>query len=253
MLRHLVSLSIGIGVAAGVAAVLHFHGHCPLSQRANARFAPAAGEYVEARTASLFAGACHYNGELVTAGREALLAWHFDSGVADGLELSGLDAVAVVRADDNLKLAGERSSIVYVPSNLDEHERESLRAVLERHAQGALGEVREIRGADLKVDVEGEHYSVRVDGVAELDGSLDADRACCSMPQNVWYEPLAKLDERVVGKSETFAFHDASFGSPWTRHDANDTFVGKFSGVSICCEPAAKSCCTPPSRGDIAP
>ena len=33
-----------------------------------------AGTYVEARTASVFAGACHYNSELVTAGREALLA-----------------------------------------------------------------------------------------------------------------------------------------------------------------------------------
>ena len=34
------------------------------------------GDYVEARTASVFAGACHYNGELTTTGREAELAWH---------------------------------------------------------------------------------------------------------------------------------------------------------------------------------
>lgn len=32
------------------------------------------GDYVEARTASVFAGACHYNGELVTTGHEAVAA-----------------------------------------------------------------------------------------------------------------------------------------------------------------------------------
>jgi hypothetical protein len=182
-----------------------------------------------------------------------LLAWHFDSGVADGLELAGVDAVAVVRADENLKLAGERSSIVYVSSDLDEQERDVLRSVLERHARGALGDVREVRAADVAVDIAGERYSVRIDGVAELTGALDADRACCRMPQEVWYEPLAPIDGRVVGTSTTFAFHDPSFGPSWTRHDANDAFVGTFSGLSTCGEPQAKSCCAPSSRAALQP
>src|SRR5687767_11175075 len=38
------------------------------------------GEYVEVRTASVFAGACHYNGEVVTTGRDALMAWNVTSG-----------------------------------------------------------------------------------------------------------------------------------------------------------------------------
>src|SRR5947199_8469525 len=33
------------------------------------------GTYVEARTAEVFAGGCIMNGEAVTTGREALLAW----------------------------------------------------------------------------------------------------------------------------------------------------------------------------------
>ena len=32
------------------------------------------GDYVEVRTASVFAGACHYNGEVVTTGRDAMMA-----------------------------------------------------------------------------------------------------------------------------------------------------------------------------------
>jgi hypothetical protein len=33
------------------------------------------GRYVEVRTAAVFAGACHYNGEVVTRGRDAILAF----------------------------------------------------------------------------------------------------------------------------------------------------------------------------------
>lgn len=203
-----------------------------------------AGRYVEARTASVFAGACHYNGELVTDGREAVLAWHFDRGAEQGVELAGLEAVAVVRATENLKLtaldraesgrAAERRSIVYVPAALGERERDALVAAVRRHAADAIGEIVEVRGAELSVRFDGDAYRVEVAGAAEpaveLVGSLDADRACCRMPQNVWYEPLVPLSAPVVGKSETFAFRDAGFGSTWVRHDANDAFVGAFGG-----------------------
>src|SRR5437764_1172287 len=60
------------------------------------------GDYVEVRTASIFAGACHYNGELVTTGRDAVLAWNFTSGTWNGVDLAGLRAAAAVSSDANL-------------------------------------------------------------------------------------------------------------------------------------------------------
>ena len=45
------------------------------------------GDYVEVRTASVFAGACHFNGEVVTAGREAIMAWSFSAGTWNGTNL----------------------------------------------------------------------------------------------------------------------------------------------------------------------
>lgn len=47
------------------------------------------GDYVETRTASVFAGACHYNGELTTTGRDALMAWNVVSGSWRGVDLAG--------------------------------------------------------------------------------------------------------------------------------------------------------------------
>src|SRR6266851_8826683 len=60
------------------------------------------GDYVEVRTASVFAGACHFNGEVTTTGREALMAWSITSGKWKGVDLTGLRAIASVSADDNL-------------------------------------------------------------------------------------------------------------------------------------------------------
>src|SRR5256885_1180544 len=72
------------------------------------------GDYVEVRTASVFAGACHFNGEVVTAGREAMMAWNFAAGRWNGTDLSGLKAIAVVSADANLESdnAARRSEII---------------------------------------------------------------------------------------------------------------------------------------------
>src|SRR5947209_8653839 len=51
------------------------------------------GDYVEARTASVFAGACHYNGELVTTGEEAIAGWNVTSGYWKGANLTGVKAM----------------------------------------------------------------------------------------------------------------------------------------------------------------
>src|SRR5690349_5268594 len=73
------------------------------------------GDYVEARTASVFAGACHYNGELTTTGREAEMVWHVKEGVWNGTNISGLTVVASVVAEANLHDANAaRKSVLFV-------------------------------------------------------------------------------------------------------------------------------------------
>src|SRR5688572_7912758 len=72
-----------------------------------------AGQYVEARTASVFTGACHYNGELVTTGQQAVLAWHFSAGQWQGVDLTGVRAMAAVSSDANLgQNAARRTELV---------------------------------------------------------------------------------------------------------------------------------------------
>src|SRR6188472_4158686 len=72
------------------------------------------GDYVEVRTASVFAGACHYNGQVTTAGREATMAWNVTSGKWQGIDLTGVRVMAIISSDSNLgdKDAARQSEIV---------------------------------------------------------------------------------------------------------------------------------------------
>src|SRR5258708_27417744 len=72
------------------------------------------GDYVEAPTASVFAGACHYNGEVTTTGREALMVWNVTSGKWKGVDLVGVRAIASASADVNLshEQAGRRAELI---------------------------------------------------------------------------------------------------------------------------------------------
>ena len=88
-----------------------------------------AGDYVEVRTASVFAGACHYNGELMTTGREAVLAWQINSGAWQGTDLAGVRVLAVVSADANLADAqAARRAEVVVDSAATEAQASAVRA-----------------------------------------------------------------------------------------------------------------------------
>ncbi len=201
---------------------------------------PVAGLYVEARTASVFAGACHYNSEFVTGGRDALCAWRIESGVFAGVDLSGVAIALVVTSDANLDEGGPRRSTIHVDSgSVDSGSVDSGQAPQRAAAAvrwlattraGLVGEVVGVHSTPLQVAFEGEAYSVLASGRFELAGRALPDRACCAMPQNVWYAPLDPLESRLVGLDETFAVEAPELGRAWSRPGENAAFVGRFGG-----------------------
>ena len=76
------------------------------------------GDYVEARTASVFAGACHFNGEVVTTGNDAIMARNFTGGTWKATDLTGVRAMAAVSCAANLRddAASRKSELVIDPS-----------------------------------------------------------------------------------------------------------------------------------------
>jgi hypothetical protein len=187
------------------------------------------GDYVEARTASVFAGACHYNGELTTTGRDALLAWNVTAGSWDGVRLAGVRALAVVSADANLieTQAARRSELIVDSSATDAQADALLKAFKSRYAD-ALGQVVSVRRARVVFRHDGAAYFVGASAVA-LNVEALPDNLCCRMPQLVWYEPLVRLEGRKVGYTRKATYEGGPAGDAWERAGENGAFYGSFS------------------------
>jgi len=198
---------------------------------ASAIAAPAiSGDYVESRSLSVYAGACHYGGEAVTAGQEAILAWRIKGGAWDGQKLDGLTAVAVVNGPENLALNpnGHRT-LLYVDRSATPAQRDALVSLLSSRYSGMLGEVRAVRSAPVQFDGSDKIYRVRIPGAVYLA----ADKfpcAKCVMPHQVWYGPFVPLKGAQVARALRTEFKaSAPQFSTWSKDEANSAYIGEFS------------------------
>jgi len=182
------------------------------------------GRYVEARTASVMAGACHYNGEVVTRGRDAVMAFRIDKGRSGALDLQGVKAVAMVTSPDNLMNGAERRTVLVLDSAASDAQADAAAAELKSRYAKAFGTV-EVRRAPVSFVEKDGRLEVEAEGYASLSVQALADRACCKMPHLVWYEPLVPVADRQVGytvKAESKAF------TPWLDSGENTAFHGTF-------------------------
>jgi hypothetical protein len=187
------------------------------------------GDYVEVRTASVFAGACHYNGEVVTTGRDAMMAWNVTSGKWQGVDLSGVRVLAIVSAEANLgETNAARQSEIIVDSNASRTQALAMINALKEKYAASLGNVVEVRSAPIKFERNGRTYAVLTNEAAINVEAMPND-LCCKMPNLVWYTPLVGLENRKVGYTSKALYSGKVVGEPWSRSGENSAFYGTFS------------------------
>ena len=190
---------------------------------------PITGDYVEARTASVFCGACHYNGELVTTGRDAVLAWNFTGGHYQGVDLTGLHAVAAVTSDANLgdETAGRKTELAVDPG-ATEQQIAAIKSLLASKLGSQLGAIVATRRTPITFSHGETGYTISAAGFATLSVDYRADDTCCTQPHLVWFSPLTPLEHRKVGYTEVASF-SGSVALPWTRQGEDSAFYGSFT------------------------
>jgi len=187
------------------------------------------GDYVEVRTASVFAGACHYNGEVVTTGRDAMMAWNVTNGQWQGVDLSGVRALAIVSADVNLaENNAARTSEIIIDSNASRAQAVAMLNALKEKYAAALGTVAAVRSAPISFARNGRTYNV-VTNEATINVEAMPNDLCCKMPNLVWYTPLVGLENRKVGYTSKALYSGKVVGEPWSRSGENSAFYGTFS------------------------
>jgi hypothetical protein len=187
------------------------------------------GDYVEVRTACVFAGACHYNGEVVTTGRDAMMAWNVTSGKWQGVDLSGVRVLAIVSADANLSDGNAaRQSEIIIDANASRTQALAMVNALKEKYAASLGNVVEVRSAPISFERNGRTYAV-VTNEAAINVEAMPNDLCCKMPNLVWYTPLVGLENRKVGYTAKALYSGKVVGEPWSRSGENSAFYGTFS------------------------
>ena len=186
------------------------------------------GDYVEVRTASVFAGACHYNGEVVTTGRDAMMAWNVTSGKWQGVDLSGTRAVAIVTSDANLADNAARTAEIILDSTSSTQQSQAMLAALKQNYAAALGNVVTVRYAPISFEHSGRSYAVAADD-ASINVEAMPNDLCCKMPNLVWYSPLVLLENRKVGYTVKATYSGKAIATPWSRSGENSAFYGSFA------------------------
>lgn len=187
------------------------------------------GDYAEARTCSVYAGGCHYSGEYVTAGREALLFWHIREGQWNGVDVGGLSVIAAVVANNNLaEPSAVRKSVLYIDARATQPQRKALTSLFSRHYANLLGDIRAVKTVPIRYTREDNQVTVDAPGVATLHISRYPCKHCVQ-PHQVWYHPLVPIAEAEVASAKRTAYLDRQLGTVWQRGEENNVFVGEFA------------------------
>lgn len=191
------------------------------------------GEYVEARTAEVFAGGCIMASEAETMGRHAVLAWKIDRGSFNGVALDGLAVVAAVAGDRNLGIAeigggaAHVKAAVYVDARANAAQRLALVAMASELSQGTVANIVEVTPAPISFSTEGHVVNVSTADVAlSVDKHMVHDPTCGAMQ---WFHAFVPSAHAEMGVALAHAFSGSSLGSKWSDPNKRSAFFGNFA------------------------
>ena len=192
------------------------------------------GEYVEARTAEVFAGGCIMNSEAETMGRQAIMAWRIASGSFEGVELEGLTVAAALAADRNLgmrEMGGEEptavKAIITVDPRATPAQRDALVRFVRAMSRGLITQVVRVDTAPIRFATSQQYVEVSVPDSMQLtvNKSMKHDPSCGAMQ---WFKPFSALQESAMGVAEAHSFTGHGLGTKWSAPDKRSAFFGTF-------------------------
>ena len=188
------------------------------------------GEYVEARTAEVFAGGCIMNGEAVTTGREALLAWKVTRGSFNGVRSTASRSSprspatrtsASASSVANKRQPARRSSSTSAPRRAAARRSYRWRPRIRRASSATSSSSRRRpSSSSTRARRSGLDRSSRARGGARDESRPDLRRQAVVPP--------ARGRRRAMGTADENAFSGSALGTKWSDPNKRSSFFGTF-------------------------
>ena len=196
---------------------------------------PLRGTYVEARTCQVYTGPCFANGEIGSAGKDAIMTWHIKSGELDGVELKGHSVAVIVRTSHTLALNGlndatTRQAVVIVDAGANEVESAALQTFAMSQTGLKSSEVAEVyqRDIEMNFDMTDVTATVKVKDFATIETRKARPGDCICSNERAFYPPLTELKGCVPGVTIQGDVSARRLGHRWSVPDTRTAYLGVF-------------------------
>jgi hypothetical protein len=192
------------------------------------------GDYLETRSAEVYAGPCVANSEVNLVGDQAIMSWHVNRGSWEGVALDGLSVIAVVKARGTIGDPYENiypaKAVVIVDERATPQQSHAL-VSLARAKAGRLAEnVVTVEAAPIRFET-GEHGSARLVAAdlvrIETRNMMAGDHLCGN--EDLCYLPMTSLTHSMPVFAMVNQFAGNGLGVKWRIADKSSAFIGSFT------------------------
>lgn len=195
------------------------------------------GNYMEFRNADVYTGPCFANSQVGLTGQNAVLAWQVTDGQWNGVSLSGLGVVAVVRANATLgDPYGDplpAKAVLFVDSRANSAQQAALIAFAQSQSAGLLNDIVATSAAPISFSADSSRMgweTLAVGNVVKLSTrAIDMGDMICHN-EETYYPPLAShLTHAMPVVARDSSYQGASLGITWNDANRRSSFVGHFA------------------------
>ena len=193
------------------------------------------GNYIETRSADVYTGQCFANGEVNLVGREAILAWHVESGSWQGVPLDGLTVAAAVHAQatlgDPYANPYPAQAVILVDDQANPQQHSALVAFAQQMGGELLRHPQQVIVAPIELAVNSQHHGtalLRAGQFATVSTRPvnDKDHLCGN--EVTFYPPLTRLTHSMPAVALTDKYRGPGLDVGWESHGRRSAFVGTF-------------------------
>jgi len=197
------------------------------------------GDYVEIRSCDVYTGPCFANGEMRLEGQEAVLTWAVRQGQWQGVNLYGLNVVAVVKADGTLgdvrRDPPPAKAVLVVDSAADAWQKDAL-IELARHLAGPLlKNVVRVERAPIDVNAHPSSCPAMGCSLVKAKGLVEIQTRCLGGKDHVcgneecYYPPLTKIDQARPAYTVVGLFQGKGLGLTFDEGGRRSAYLGTFA------------------------
>jgi len=194
------------------------------------------GDYVETRSADVYVGQCFANGEMGTAGDQAILAWHIREGSWEGVSLAGLNVVGAVKAQatlgDPYGKPYPAKSVLMIDHDATPQQRQALIDFAQEMGGDLLRHVVKVVDVPIAMQVFTQNHgraSIRAGDFVTVETRAIGDKDYLCVHEATFYPPLTETTHAMPAVAMTDEYQGQGLNVTWTLHDKRSAFVGNFT------------------------